>query len=239
MHKGAEFSKKKKVLIFKVIKFCDKEKSGEITIPVSNSNERVITMLGISEPSVTKLRYELHELERQKQEAQSLQQSKQVANEKDEIKSERHLRSRTKSDTASKHCQSSPSLAPAKRSHKRQRGHTGASTTSTQKIHPTTDRLLSELMKLDGFPIRSRATLWREMQKASSLNRPIKPSVWVCDGEGSDVRIAMVLENAPWHSCPTPETVAPKRAWRKGDIQEWLHVHKIVFRPHSGYPGGN
>jgi len=73
MPTGHEFSVDEKVLIFKVIRFCEQEKTGPI-IPLNNVIERISTLLGISERSVNRMKKELNELieqEKQKQEEEA------------------------------------------------------------------------------------------------------------------------------------------------------------------------
>jgi hypothetical protein len=42
-------------------------------------------------------------------------------------------------------------------------------------------------------------------------------------------RIAICLDNAPWHNVLTNESIVPKRASRKEVIQKWLKDHGIQF----------
>jgi hypothetical protein len=46
---------------------------------------------------------------------------------------------------------------------------------------------------------------------------------------GDKERIAIALDNAPWHQQLTPESIVPKRASRKAEIQKWLKERKINF----------
>ncbi|CAF5017788.1 unnamed protein product, partial [Rotaria sp. Silwood1] len=50
---------------------------------------------------------------------------------------------------------------------------------------------------------------------------------------GDKDRIALVLDNAPWHNVLTPESVVPKRSWCKKDIQKWLEDHNLKFNDHA------
>ncbi|CAF4363310.1 unnamed protein product [Rotaria sp. Silwood2] len=46
---------------------------------------------------------------------------------------------------------------------------------------------------------------------------------------GNEAKIAIVLDNASWHNVLTPESIVPKRSWRKQQIQEWLSDHHVSF----------
>ena len=60
MPTGYEFSQELKQLVFNVIKFVEKEKTGPL-IPLNNVNDRLQSMLGISLASVKRLKQELRE----------------------------------------------------------------------------------------------------------------------------------------------------------------------------------
>ena len=62
MLKGHDYSTKEKTLIFKVIKFCDQEKSSAL-IPLNNVNDHIIRMLAVSGWTVAKMSKGMHELE--------------------------------------------------------------------------------------------------------------------------------------------------------------------------------
>jgi hypothetical protein len=49
---------------------------------------------------------------------------------------------------------------------------------------------------------------------------------------GEKAKIAIVVDNAPWHNVPTPESVSPNRSWRKKDIQDWLEDRGVDFDDH-------
>ena len=44
---------------------------------------------------------------------------------------------------------------------------------------------------------------------------------------GDKVRIAICLGNAPWYNIVTPESVVPKRSWKKEQVMKWLNNHQI------------
>ena len=60
MPTGYEFSQELEQLVFNVIKFVEKEKTGPL-IPLNNVNDRLQSMLGISLASVKRLKQELRE----------------------------------------------------------------------------------------------------------------------------------------------------------------------------------
>lgn len=60
MPTGYEFSQELKQLVFNVIKFVEKEKTGPL-IPLNNVNDRLQSMLGISLASVKRLKQEMRE----------------------------------------------------------------------------------------------------------------------------------------------------------------------------------
>ncbi len=47
---------------------------------------------------------------------------------------------------------------------------------------------------------------------------------------GEKERIAICLDNATWHNKLTEESIIPKRASTKGEIQKWLKDRKINFQ---------
>ena len=49
--------------------------------------------------------------------------------------------------------------------------------------------------------------------------------------EGPSRRIAVVIDNATWHSELTESTKPAKRSMRKNQIIEWLQNHDIEFDP--------
>ena len=61
MPRGQEFSKDFKQLAFSIIEFVENEKSG-CSIPLYNVNERLQTMLHISDRSITRLKKEMRQL---------------------------------------------------------------------------------------------------------------------------------------------------------------------------------
>ena len=120
MPTGYEFSQEMKQLMFHIIDFVESEKSGAV-IPLNNVEDRLVKMLDICERSVYRLKHELqqlreHELQQLRQQEAELQaQQQQQLEEKEEAeKNVRQLRSRTTSETTSKHRESSTSVPPAK-----------------------------------------------------------------------------------------------------------------------------
>jgi len=124
MPTGHEFTVQEKVLIFKVIRFCEQEKTGSI-IPLYNVVERIAKMLDISETSVKRLKKEMNELiQQQKTEVEEEQKQKQQE-ERESAENKRQLRSQTKLDSASQDRSTFSTLPKPKRLHRRQ-SHTGS-----------------------------------------------------------------------------------------------------------------
>ena len=123
MPTGHDFSIDEKTLIFKVINFCEQEKTGPI-IPLNNLIQRVSMLLGICERSVNRMKKkELNEL---------IEQEKQKQDEEDkenENKDKYQLRNGTKSDSTLKHRETYSILARSKRLHRSKR-HIGSITAS-------------------------------------------------------------------------------------------------------------
>ena len=99
MPTGHDFSIDEKTLIFKVINFCEQEKTEPI-IPLNNVIQRVSVLLGVSEISVNRMKKELNELIEQEEK-----------DKEDENKDKYQLRSGTKSDSILKHRETSSILA--------------------------------------------------------------------------------------------------------------------------------
>jgi hypothetical protein len=86
-----EFSQELKQLVFNVIKFVENEKNGPV-IPLNNVNDRLESMLGISLPSVKKLKQEMREeQDRMMEEKRAVDQAKRDK-EKEEMEATRRLR---------------------------------------------------------------------------------------------------------------------------------------------------
>jgi hypothetical protein len=91
MPTGYEFSQELKQLVFNVIKFVENEKNGPV-IPLNNVNDRLESMLGISLPSVKKLKQEMREeQDRMMEEKRAVDQAKREK-EKEEMEATRRLR---------------------------------------------------------------------------------------------------------------------------------------------------
>ena len=54
-------------------------------------------------------------------------------------------------------------------------------------------------------------------------------SLFLFPNEGPNRRIAIVIDNATWHSELTESTKPAKRSMRKDQIIEWLENHRIDF----------
>ncbi len=113
MPTGHGFSKDEKTLIFKVINFCEQEKTGPV-IPLNNVIQRASTALGISERSVNRMKKELNELI--KQEKQELEEQEKEDKE-NEDKNEYQLRSGTNFDSTLEHREASSIIPPTDKSH--------------------------------------------------------------------------------------------------------------------------
>jgi hypothetical protein len=124
MHKGREFSVEEKQLIFRVIKFTEREKMGPV-IPHNNVDDRLIEMLNVSQSSITRLKNEMKDLSEQQQ-AEHEQQQKVVE------KPVREERRYTRSETAAQKPDDS-SEPPTKVLHRRER-HTFSASFSTTEI---------------------------------------------------------------------------------------------------------
>ena len=109
-----DFSTDEKTLIFKVINFCEQEKTGPM-IPLNNVIQRVSMLLGISERSVNRMKKELNELIEQETQKQKEE------GKENENKDKYQLRSGTKSDSTLKHRETSSILARSKRLHRSKR----------------------------------------------------------------------------------------------------------------------
>ncbi len=59
MPKGEDFGSDVKQLMFRIIKFVESEKTGPV-IPLFNTFDRLEAMLGISRPSISRLRSEMY-----------------------------------------------------------------------------------------------------------------------------------------------------------------------------------
>ncbi|CAF4548983.1 unnamed protein product [Didymodactylos carnosus] len=46
---------------------------------------------------------------------------------------------------------------------------------------------------------------------------------------GPNAKIVICVDNATWHNKLTPESEAPKRAWRKQKVTDWLNLKKLKF----------
>ena len=46
---------------------------------------------------------------------------------------------------------------------------------------------------------------------------------------GDKANIAMVIDNAPRRNTRTSASIVPKGSWRKGQIEEWLNDHHVLF----------
>ncbi|CAF2823256.1 unnamed protein product [Rotaria sp. Silwood2] len=121
MPTGHEFTAQEKLLIFKVIRFCEQEKTGPI-IPLYNVVERIAKMLDISETSVKRLKKEMNELIQQQQTELEEEQNRKQQEERELAENKRQLRSQTKLDSAS---QDRSTFSKPKRLHRRQ-SHTGS-----------------------------------------------------------------------------------------------------------------
>jgi hypothetical protein len=73
MPKGEDYSIKEKQIMFRVIEFVEREKTGAI-IPLYNTSNRLLAMLGISESSLFKLKKEIVDQRQKEQDEQEKQQ---------------------------------------------------------------------------------------------------------------------------------------------------------------------
>ncbi|CAF1361959.1 unnamed protein product [Didymodactylos carnosus] len=71
MPKGKEFSKDEKALIFRVTEFVESEKDGN-EIPLNNTIERLVTMLGVSPTALKAFKKELNDLKFEMQQTNKL-----------------------------------------------------------------------------------------------------------------------------------------------------------------------
>jgi hypothetical protein len=76
MPKGEDYSIKGKQIMFRVIEFVEREKTGAI-IPLYNTSNRLLAMLGISESSLFKLKKEIVDQRQKEQDEQEKQQQQQ------------------------------------------------------------------------------------------------------------------------------------------------------------------
>jgi hypothetical protein len=76
MPKGEDYSIKEKQIMFRVIEFVEREKTGAI-IPLYNTSNRLLAMLGISESSLFKLKKEIVDQRQKEQDEQEKQQQQQ------------------------------------------------------------------------------------------------------------------------------------------------------------------
>ena len=72
MPKGQDYSIKEKQIFFRVIDFVEKEKAGP-TIPLQNTTDRLLAMLGIGETSLFRLKKELTNQRQKQQDEQEKQ----------------------------------------------------------------------------------------------------------------------------------------------------------------------
>ena len=77
MPKGEDYSIKEKQIMFRVIEFVEREKTGAI-IPLYNTSNRLLAMLGISESSLFKLKKEIVDQRQKEQDEQEKQQQQQL-----------------------------------------------------------------------------------------------------------------------------------------------------------------
>jgi hypothetical protein len=77
MPKGEDYSIKEKQIMFRVIEFVEREKTGAI-IPLYNTSNRLLAMLGISESSLFKLKKEIVDQRQKEQDEQEKQQQQLV-----------------------------------------------------------------------------------------------------------------------------------------------------------------
>jgi hypothetical protein len=91
MPTGYEFSQELKQLVFNVIKFVEKEKTGPL-IPLNNVNDRLQSMLGISLASVKRLKQEMREGQERIMEKKRLADQAKRDKESDAVKVTRRLR---------------------------------------------------------------------------------------------------------------------------------------------------
>jgi hypothetical protein len=61
------------------------------------------------------------------------------------------------------------------------------------------------------------------------MERPLRGAVLFWGELGNKERIAICLDNAPWHNLLTKESIVPKHTSSKQIIQEWLKDHDIEF----------
>lgn len=73
MPKGEDYSIKEKLIMFRVIEFVEREKTGAI-IPLYNTANRLLAMLGISEGSLLNLKKEIVDQRQKEQDEQEKQQ---------------------------------------------------------------------------------------------------------------------------------------------------------------------
>jgi hypothetical protein len=77
MPNGEDYSIKEKQIMFRVIEFVEREKTGAI-IPLYNTSNRLLAMLGISESSLFKLKKEIVDQRQKEQDEQEKQQQQLV-----------------------------------------------------------------------------------------------------------------------------------------------------------------
>jgi len=130
MPKGHEFTSEEKVLIFRVIKFCEQEKTGPI-IPLYNAIERISNMLDISERSVNRLKKEMNELMQHQQTELEEEQKRKQLEEKEASENQRQLRSQTKQESTLQYGSTVSTLLESNKPHRRQR-HPRSLTASTE-----------------------------------------------------------------------------------------------------------
>ncbi|CAF4559721.1 unnamed protein product [Didymodactylos carnosus] len=185
MPKGKEFSKDEKTLIFRVIEFVESERSGN-EFPLNNATQRLVTVLGISESAVEKLRKELKDVKSE------MQQTSEVKENDDEVNEALRSRLRTtsapvvpKSGRKAKRQYSASVLLeqlPAPVSPKKKR-HSGRHKIVLSELcedtirlefhemledkeYPTVEKLFRRLSeKYEKFPVKSATSLWRVMKR--------------------------------------------------------------------------
>lgn len=132
MPKGNEFTVEEKVLIFKVIRFCEHEKEGPI-IPLYNTVERIAKILDISERSVYRLKKEMNELMQQQQKELEEEQEQKQLEEQEVNEHKRQVRNKTNLASTLQYDSMVPVIPEPKRLHRRLR-HSRSSTINTDDL---------------------------------------------------------------------------------------------------------